>query len=850
MKKYLLSFLTAIILGSFIPALAGEDVSFTVYIDNPDYVKVQVNWSTVEIQKGINKFTMDEYSNFSIDPKSSTEHMINHVYVNGEDKGSSLYISQYDLKNVLSGATVIVESCTIESARTGVYYLTIDNISRVSYISTDGYPSSYPAYKNGEDGVEAAYNYIPGVNTKLNLSANGAPLYQVKKDGEICSVDQWGSYSVELSDGCHIEIIANYPEGLESVVKFSFLNDGGNLFESLAYYADATSNAVRNPVEIVDSVAVVPMGSFLEMTLEKQYKSYKLNSALVYGSNNSTYLSNREIKFYAAKDTVNVVIDATRTAAVPVVINVNKAEGVKIQRGDYQNFVELVDGVNNVELSENDKDLTIKTTAKYKFTTATLNGEDIYESWDGSRRLYGYEIEANDVINLVVEEKPVFNVGITLNPAFVTLGRNVDYNFVAMEGVVEGYNEIECTEGYSKFELKPVTTAKVDSVMLNGEVKIASNYDGSYSFELEDGDEVVVIAHERVYDGEYVLYVDNLKAKNLSSFYWYQRDGKDQIKDVAAGYNQYAYSDDDNTFKVTAYQEYGKEFAATCYINDVKQPRGGYTGGTSWDFENLSLKAGDVVKVFLTTSAPDTLSVKFSDVSNPNALVANTVSFKNVKKDVITAIESVADTTFNVLQGTVFDFALENTATEPVNISVAVDGEELTADEDGVYHVTVTANTEIKLDYDMVPWAELYLVGEFNNWALDKPMTTDNGKDYKVEVPELAGQFKLVDAEWDAFEVGSNGSEIVLSETYAPINGSHTNIRLADQGATDVTVEYNIEENKLTINGTAAVINIAVENNDAPVFYTLQGVKLQGEPTAAGFYIRVAAGKATKIAIQ
>lgn len=157
--------------------------------------------------------------------------------------------------------------------------------------------------------------------------------------------------------------------------------------------------------------------------------------------------------------------------------------------------------------------------------------------------------------------------------------------------------------------------------------------------------------------------------------------------------------------------------------------------------------------------------------------------------------------------------------------------------------------------------ADLYLVGDINDWALSDSALKfkyNGGNTYLLEVGTLSGQFKINNGSWDDINLGADGNGEDIPSVDAVIGkqtlyqGSSVNLNAATE-ITDctLTLEYAVYANSaiLTIEGNAGVDNVIVDDANAPVeYYNLQGVRI-AEPSN-GLYIRVQGAKTEKVVIK
>ena len=159
---------------------------------------------------------------------------------------------------------------------------------------------------------------------------------------------------------------------------------------------------------------------------------------------------------------------------------------------------------------------------------------------------------------------------------------------------------------------------------------------------------------------------------------------------------------------------------------------------------------------------------------------------------------------------------------------------------------------------DPQPGKNLYLVGKFNDWAeadANYKFTYANGV-YTLAMTALDGEFKIMGDTWKTANFGGQGDPgATVAEPVDAVIGENTlwsgsDCNLVADNFTEVTLSFawdgTAASGILTITkGISSITDIEAAEAEA-VYYNLQGVRV-AEPTS-GIYIKVAAGKATKVA--
>ena len=180
----------------------------------------------------------------------------------------------------------------------------------------------------------------------------------------------------------------------------------------------------------------------------------------------------------------------------------------------------------------------------------------------------------------------------------------------------------------------------------------------------------------------------------------------------------------------------------------------------------------------------------------------------------------------------------------------------------GDYDVVVAGDlSTITLTTDTPkPETKIYLRGDMNGWGSEDAwaLTAVDEKVYKFVCADdqkvLAGEsFKIADAGWAKINYGSDGETVLMEvETLLYFNATG-NITL-EEDWNGVCWFFLDGENTMAAFSNdkafecpfeSAVSNITVDNNEAPAYFNLQGVRV--DAPESGLYIVVKGNKATKV---
>lgn len=832
-------------------ALAAKaDITFYVYVDNPDLVTIRSQMGDYKVVQGMNKYTSPGWDYLSFNTTNGSNAYFKSVTKNGIEQLSSIntYYST-SISESDNNAVFTVSTVTGDELCTASFTCTVDNPARLANMSVGGTPYTNYGAKSFEANVPRIIKFNPDSPSpvRVSLNANGAPLYRVTLNGEDVESDSYGNVGFNPSEGDNVMIYCDYPDEM-SKVTFDLKNDADKLLSQVYIYGDASSNYSKTPVEFTLEGFEVPRGSQVIIEHVGGYKNFIFNS---YTAGSRTFSQSQTCQFYVTSD-MTVAIDAQLSEEYEISLDIDNIDAMLVSRGSYGGEVVtgLASGENKVKMYNANSELSLRKYSGHKVVSATKNGEAISPSWDG--KSFNTYVDAGDKIVVRTEPIETYKTYITVDdPSHVVVKRF--YSTSMPERIIElkeGRNEIVLTgedDEARNVHIFPADGCYINSVKLNGEDVERDNWSGY--FKIESGADYEAIVSSEVIDrsDRYVLYIDNTKAKNLSSVNWAISNGTKTQADIATGYNVRNFFHGDNYFKVSAYYDYGTEVTAAYYLNGEKIEYESY--GTNAEAK-MNLKDGDVVRLYMTTASPESYKVKFTTTDSENPKVAGDVRFADVVRDMIVGVDEPAEEV-TVLQGTSYEFTVDSSAaTEKVTYAVTVNGTEVEPDENGVYHLDVNADTEVNLVYDMVPYTDLYLVGDFNGWGDAHGFNTDNGVDYEIAIEALAGQFKIVDSEWNDYVFGGNGQPVVLDTPMTLVNGSNSNLTLADSGASDLKFDFNLATSTLTVSGTAGIGTVVYDvPAEGEAYYTLQGIRVNGKPSA-GVYIRVADGSASKVTVQ
>lgn len=275
-----------------------------------------------------------------------------------------------------------------------------------------------------------------------------------------------------------------------------------------------------------------------------------------------------------------------------------------------------------------------------------------------------------------------------------------DFDKVSLSSVLNGVAEkVDLTAAETTFEVNPNSQLNFSAAAGYFFSAFADNQEGEYSLPatnmyvyLEDKDITLTAGVTKLErNDEFTLYVEDGNWENVTCMLQNNAGGLTytagtspttgtDVKTLAMGYNHIAFCDADNVM-VSGYINNGMPVV---YLNGTLV--GDQVGGLS------DLKNGDVVKVFAKTPASYSVTYAIQE---------------ETKVEVVHDVKSVVDNpaSHTVFHGT--DIIIRRAANaarseEAKPLEVNVNGEQLTAEADGSFHIVATQNLEIKVTDPMV----------------------------------------------------------------------------------------------------------------------------------------------------
>ena len=481
------------------------DTPVKINIDDVNRVAVKVNYVPVaDLVNGTNTVNVPQYASLSIEAKegfylksviktvdndNSVAQTINNL------TSCNIYVSDAD-----KGKLFKVKSADLAAARTGSCTVKVDNASKVRVSRNESHTSV--ALQNGENTVK----WIPNTEKTLvitNANYGDAPIYKVTLNGNDVA-SSGGQYFVTLTDGCVVDIKADYPD-VSYPVKFNFTDENAK---------GVISKVMADGVEVKNYNGAdfkLKAGTKLSLTFDQN--NYALDAFKVNGTAVTIY-GNYECY---VKDNLVFDVQSHKYATVKAVLTVDNAANITAYEGQSYNnkVITLQNGSNNIELGEKNNLIQIKPNSGCKIESIKANGTPVTANYEGA-----YEIRLTDGMTIEVttsaivrdQKATVFIDDISLANYGFNFYRS-DHSTVKMQ---TGENTVMFSADDHHFMLGAYGNDLSKMVVkLNG-TKLNPPYPGgtSFEFDLNNGDRLEVLlngptgidAIESVKQGKAVVY--------------------------------------------------------------------------------------------------------------------------------------------------------------------------------------------------------------------------------------------------------------------------------------------------------------------------------------------------------
>lgn len=470
---YFISLLFAVL--SAVSASAQGAATFTINFDDASAVEVLKNYSEpVEVVTGDNAITLDLYDVLMVSAADGYA-ILSITDAAGEPETVSenmWYVANYGDTGGLQGKVFTVRTLNLEATRTASFTMTVDDPTKV--VAQFGGTSANVELERGSK----TYKFNPEVETTLYLSSNTERnLYAVRVNGESVEVE---SYSVEvtLTDGCTVEVEANYPNiPVTITIEYDSVACPGLITGYAVNYEDKGA--------LVGNTITARTGDDVRLVISDQYclDEVTINDVPY----DLTYFW-ESISLTPSKDT-RVAIVAHAYSTLSGVVNIDRPEAVTLYAGYRQesNIVALQAGRNEVTVQENAAVLSWVVKPGYRIVSVSdatgrvITNQSVDVAAGFELTFVTAEVELDKSFVLYVSDKSSANYYFNV--------ANAERNAV---DAVDGYNVVRFTDSYNPYEIGWAGESTMGGcVYVNGELLSPLYTDGTYwKYTAADGDVV------------------------------------------------------------------------------------------------------------------------------------------------------------------------------------------------------------------------------------------------------------------------------------------------------------------------------------------------------------------------
>ncbi len=360
-------------------AAVKEVLKFTIIAEKDDMIQYDKNYVTTYLKAGENTIVPEEsywggYN--SIVFKAVSPYTFNRLVSADPDSYPDLVCtSSYGLTvypdESFAGRVYTVDAINPDDFRNDFVTITVkdalsDDIKGAFY---SGNSWNMIPLESGENLVK--FDAATESTFKFYTSSYGSQLYKVTHNGVAVPCDADGNNIIEgMKNGDTVEIEGEWPADLTSTVTI-------NIPEDAAKAIDYIQIGSSYPYEYVDLTNFVP-GQPMTLAAGKKYSvsfdtdSYKVKGATINGKEVSS--ASWGFNFFLTEEPVEITIDAAPYGVLNFTINVADAASIQVWPGrkSYdQVYYDLVDGENNLTVSEQVAEISIKIADGYRMIGIT-----------------------------------------------------------------------------------------------------------------------------------------------------------------------------------------------------------------------------------------------------------------------------------------------------------------------------------------------------------------------------------------------------------------------------------------------------------------------------------------------
>lgn len=483
MKK-IYSFLLLTLLCCFTQR-AVADTHVKVDVDDASRVKVMVNNQEVQgMVTGMNDLTVPQYGSVQVEARAGN-FLRKIMKTDTKGKASEQYISSMKTSSVYvnegsdEGAVITITSGNLDAARTASCTIKTDKAAKIGFMRTGSYEQV--PLQDGENTVK----WMPGVEEPFLFSAasgNPVPLYKVLKDGQnVLGLED--RYTVKPTQGCVIEILAEYPD-VDFPVVFNFSKEEAK---------EALKAVKVNDVVVtnyLDNNYAVKAGSKITLVFDQQ--NYSLDSLKHDGVRHNVY---GEISFIITAATT-FDIAAHKYGTIKANFRVDNPANITVYEGSSWSGKQIAvkAGLNALEVSETNSVIEVKPNSGCKIESLTVNGTTMSPNYSGAYQITlkeGMEIEVTTSAIVRDQKATVYIDDITVANYTFYLQR-ADRSNVEVK---TGENEIQFSTADNPFMLGVYGSDLSKMVVKQNGKVVDATYKGNAALQLniKNGDRIEIL---------------------------------------------------------------------------------------------------------------------------------------------------------------------------------------------------------------------------------------------------------------------------------------------------------------------------------------------------------------------
>ena len=498
MKKIYFFLMTFVM--TMVCSLQANAVKVTIKVDKPEAVIIKANYTPIEGDvQAVNELDVAEYAYIEVVAKDG--YKLNSVTNDAGTPVGSLYANwSTSIYAQNEGDVYNVSTILMSEYRNASCWITVDQASAVRIVRSGVLREEVTDLQDGQE-VEVWYNSAEELPLTI-ASRTGVPLYEVTFNGT--KVEQTSNSTFDITPtnehGDKINVASQFPD-IDCQITFEFTHGDKDFFTSIL--ADGTE-------KVAECEQGFTMKAGKQLTLTGNIADYKFNSMTV-GSEQVTY-------FYGSYTTIitddtHIVVDVEKYRTFAATLNIDNADAVTVFTNEYNtdSKIDIVNGDNPIQVSEQSNTLYFKANAGYYVTKFEANGTDLLESnYNSYSKVYRFSVEDGMTVNIetaeiTYDDKMV--VYLNVEPSELTYFTFINCDREEYkDNLKKGYNTIE----FSKAAQNPFSWSWYNGnsdglVYING-TKVDPTYPGSANYNdqtIQNGDIIKLYigeTQEKTYD--------------------------------------------------------------------------------------------------------------------------------------------------------------------------------------------------------------------------------------------------------------------------------------------------------------------------------------------------------------